>query len=85
MPKFSTVVRPYKCSARPNAKWVLNVWYPTGKRQRRYFETKEAALAEQAVKRVEVENLGLRGLEISDRLRLEALTLKKDWPVLGSA
>jgi len=43
MPKFSIVVRPYKCSARPNAKWVLNVWYPTGKRQRRYFETKEAA------------------------------------------
>ncbi len=72
MPKFSTVVRPYKCSARPNVKSVLNVWYPTGKRQRRYFETKEAALAEQAVKRVEVENLGLRGLELSDRLRLEA-------------
>ncbi len=77
MPKFSAVVRPYKCSARPNVKWVLNVWYPTGKRQRRYFETKEAVLAEQAVKRVEVENLSLRGLKITDRLRLEAFAQER--------
>ena len=45
MAKFSVSVRPYKCSARPNAKWVLNVWHPTGKRERSYFETKEAAEA----------------------------------------
>jgi hypothetical protein len=54
MPRFKIAVRPYRCSARPKAKWVLSVWYPTGERQRRYFETKEAALAEQAVKQVEV-------------------------------
>jgi hypothetical protein len=54
MAKFSVSVRPYKCSARPNAKWVLNVWHPTGKRERSYYETKEqAGAASQVVKTFE--------------------------------
>ena len=73
MARFHISVKPYRSDTRPNAKWVLNVWHPTGKRERRFFETKEAALAEQSVKQVEVENLGLRALEISSRLRFEAL------------
>ena len=73
MARFHISVKPYRSEKRPNAKWVLNVWHPTGKRERRFFETKEAAIAEQSVKQVEVENLGLRALEISSRLRFEAL------------
>jgi hypothetical protein len=73
MAKFSTSVRPYKCSARPKAKWVLNVWHPTGKRERSYFETKEAAQAAEQVKSVEVQRLGWQALQIDDKLRLEAL------------
>jgi integrase len=73
MAKFSVAVRPYKCGARPNAKWVLNVWHPTGKRERSFFETKEAAQAAEQVKRVEVQRLGWQALQIDDRLRLEAL------------
>jgi integrase len=77
MAKFSVSVRPYKCSARPNAKWVLNVWHPTGKRERSYFETKEAAQAAEQVKSVEVQRLGWQALQIDDRLRLEALDASK--------
>jgi hypothetical protein len=77
MAKFSVSIRPYKCSARPNAKWVLNVWHPTGKRERSYFETKETAQAAEQVKTVEVQNLGWRALQIDDRLRLEALDAKE--------
>jgi hypothetical protein len=73
MAKFSISVRPYQCSARPNARWVLNVWHPTGKRERTYFETMEAAQAAEQVKSVEVQRLGWQALQIDDRLRLEAL------------
>ena len=31
--KFSVSVRPYDCKARPQAKWVLNFWHPTGKKR----------------------------------------------------
>jgi integrase len=61
----------------PNAKWVLNVWHPDGKRERRFFATKDEALAEQTAKEVEAENFGLRALQIDDRLRLEALDAKE--------
>jgi integrase len=73
MAKFKTSVRPYCCEARPNAKWVLNVWLPTGKRERAYFKTKDEADAEEDVKKIEVQNLGWRAAQIDDRLRLEAL------------
>ena len=62
MAKFSVSVRPYDCKARPKAKWVLNVWHPTGKRERSYFETKEAAQAAEQVKSVEVQRLGWQAL-----------------------
>src|SRR5277367_4058905 len=77
MAKFSVSVRPYQCSARPNARWVLNVWHPTGKRERSYYETKEAAQAAEQVKSVEVQRLGWKALGIDDRLRLEALDAKE--------
>lgn len=77
MAKFNISVRPYKCSARPKAKWVLNVWHPTGKRERSYYETKEAAEVAEQIKKVEVENLGWRALQIDDRLRLEALDARE--------
>lgn len=62
MSKFRVSVRPYKCSARPNAKWVLNVWHPTGKRERSYFEIKEAVQAAEQIKSVEVQLLGWKAL-----------------------
>ncbi len=77
MAKFSVSVRPYDCKARPKAKWVLNVWHPTGKRERSYFETKEAAQSAEQVKSVEVQRLGWQALQIDDRLRLEALDASK--------
>jgi integrase len=83
MAKFSVSVRPYKCGARPNAKWVLNVWHPTGKRERSYFETKEAAQAAEQVKSVEVQRLGWKALGIDDRLRLEALDAKEKLEPFG--
>jgi len=73
MARYRLSVRQHHSATRPNAKWVLDIRYPNGKRERRYFATKEEAVAEQSVKQVEVENLGLRALEISDRLRMEAL------------
>ena len=83
MAKFSVSVRPYKCSARPNAKWVLNVWHPTGKRERSYYETKEAAESAEQVKSVEVQRLGWKALGIDDRLRLEALDAKEKLEPFG--
>jgi integrase len=73
MARYRLSVRQHHSASRPNAKWVLDIRYPNGKRERRFFLTKEEAVAEQSVKQVEVENLGLRALEISDRLRMEAL------------
>jgi integrase len=73
MARYRLSVRQHHSATRPNSKWVLDIRYPNGKRERRYFATKEEAVAEQSVKQVEVENLGLRALEISDRLRMEAL------------
>jgi integrase len=77
MARFHISVKPYRSDERPNAKWVLNVWHPDGKRERRFFATKEEALAEQTAKEVEAENFGLRALQIDDRLRLEALDAKE--------
>jgi integrase len=77
MAKFSVSVRAYHSSGRPDAKWVLNVWHPTGKRERRFFATKEKAEAEAKLKEVEVENLGHRASGIDYRLRLEALDARE--------
>jgi integrase len=77
MGKFSVSVKAYHSSGRPEAKWVLNVWHPTGKRERRFFLTREKAEAEAKVKEIEVQNLGKRALGIDDRLRLEALDAKE--------
>jgi hypothetical protein len=77
MARFHISVKPYRSDERPNAKWVLNVWHPDGKRERRFFATKDEALAEQTAKEVEAENFGLRALQIDDRLRLEALDAKE--------
>jgi hypothetical protein len=44
MARFSISVKPYRSDERPNAKWVLNVWHPDSKRERRFFATKEEAL-----------------------------------------
>jgi len=83
MAKFSVSVRPYDCKARPKAKWVLNVWHPTGKRERSYFETQEAAKAAEQVKSVEVQRLGWKAIGIDDRLRLEALDAKEKLEPFG--
>jgi site-specific recombinase XerC len=77
MARFHISVKPYRSDKRPNAKWVLNVWHPDGKRERRFFATKDEAIAEQTAKEVEAENFGLRALQIDDRLRLEALDAKE--------
>jgi integrase len=77
MAKFSVSVRPYNCRARAKAKWVLNVWHPTGTRERSYFETKEAAQAAEQVKSVEVQRLGWQALQIDDKLKLEALDARE--------
>ena len=83
MAKFSVSVRPYDCKARPKAKWVLNVWHPTGKRERSYFETEAAAKAAEHVKSVEVQRLGWKAIAIDDRLRLEALDAKEKLEPFG--
>lgn len=66
-------VRPYRSATRPHLKWVLNVWLPSGKRQRLFFETKAEADREAQTKSTEAYNLGARALQISPRLRLEAM------------
>jgi integrase len=73
MARYSISIKPYKSALRPHLKWVLNVWHPSGKRERLFFATKTEAEREKDLKRVEVENIGLRALDISDRLRQEAL------------
>ena len=83
MGKFSVSVRPYSSEARPDAKWVLNVWHPTGRRERRFFPTKEKAELEAKIKEIEVQNLGKRALGIDDRLRLEALDAKEKLEPFG--
>ena len=83
MSKFSVSVRPYDSAKRPNAKWVLNVWHPTGRRERRFFVTKKLAEAEAKCKEADFENHGRRGLELDDRLRSAALEAKEKLDPLG--
>lgn len=73
MARFNISVRPYGSATRPHLKWVLDVRQANGKRERFFFKTKAEADKEAQIKRRETENIGIRALNISDRLRLEAL------------
>jgi integrase len=77
MGKFNVSVRPYHSAARPDAKWVLNVWHSTGRRERRFFDTKEKAEAEAKRKENDFDSHGRRGLELDDRLKAAALEAKE--------
>ncbi len=70
-------VRPHKCKARPNLKWVLSVAQPNGKRKRSYFETKEAAEAASQLKKTNVQNLGWRASGIDNDRMLEFLDVQE--------
>jgi integrase len=61
-------VRKYK---HPRLKFVLN-YREDGKRKRKFFETKEAAKAEAALKDEQLRKSGLEGAEFSSRLRVMA-------------
>jgi integrase len=61
-------VRKYK---HPRLKFVVN-YREDGKRKRKFFETKEEASAEAALKNVQLKKSGIEGAEFSSRLRVMA-------------
>ena len=61
-------VRKYK---HPRLKFVLN-YREAGKRKRKFFETKEEATAEAALKNAQLKKSGIEGAEFSSRLRVMA-------------
>jgi integrase len=61
-------VRKYK---HPRLKFVLN-YREDGKRKRMFFETKEEATAEAALKNAQLKKSGIEGAEFSSRLRVMA-------------
>ncbi len=73
MALFKLSIRPYRSASRPASKWVLNVFYASGKRNRFFFPTKEKAEEQVAIKRRETQEIGRRALDLSDKLRMEAL------------
>ncbi len=83
MGKFSVSVRPYRSAARPEWQWVLNVWHPGGRRERRFFKTREEAEAEGALKESDFVDHGKRGLGLDERLRADALEARETLEPLG--
>lgn len=73
MASYRISVRENKTAARPLAKWVIDIRNPNGKRERRYFPTKQAAESEAQAKRIEVQNMGVQALDLPLRVKAQAL------------
>jgi integrase len=73
MASFRVTVRENKSASRPKAKWVVDIAHPNGRRERRHFSTKQAAEAEAHAKKVEIENMGVRALDLPLRIKVQAL------------
>ncbi len=74
MPLFSVTVRPYADQTKPHLKYVLRVRHPDRKVERFFFETKKKADTEAATKSQDVENLGVRALNLDHSQKVEAMT-----------
>jgi integrase len=72
--RFKVTVCPCRLPSRPHLKWVVNIYHPTKGRERRYCRTKQHAENAANVRRIEAENFGLRGLELTAEQRLEAIS-----------
>jgi integrase len=83
MGKFSASVKPYNSAARPKAKWVVNIWHPSGRRQRKFCSTREKADRAAEVAESKFESHGKRGLELDDSLSAAALEAKEKLAPLG--
>ena len=73
MASYRISVRENKTTSRLLAKWVIDIRHPNGERERRYFLTKQAAESEAQAKRVEIENMGVRELDLPLRVKVQAL------------
>jgi hypothetical protein len=73
MPQFSVTVRPYADKTKPHLKHVLRVRHPDRKVERYFFETKKKAEAEAATMSQDVENLGVRALNLDHSQKVEAM------------
>jgi integrase len=73
MPLFSVTVRPYADKTKPHLKYVLRVRHPDRKVERYFFETKKKADTEAATKSQDVENLGVRALNLDHSQKVEAM------------
>jgi len=85
MASYRITVRGNKTASRPKAKWVVDVAHPNGKRERRYFPTKQAAEAEAQAKRVEIQNIGVRALELPLRVKSQALDAQEALQPYGAS
>jgi integrase len=74
MALFRVTVRPYADKTKPHLKYVLRVRHPDRKVERYFFETKKKADAEAATKSQDVENLGVRALNLDHSQKVEAMT-----------
>lgn len=73
MASYRITVRANKTANRPRAKWVVDIAHPNGKRERRFFPTKQSAEAEAQAKKIEIQNIGVRALELPLRVKAQAL------------
>jgi prophage antirepressor-like protein len=73
MASYRITVRENKSNSRPLAKWVMDIGHPNGRRERRYFPTKQQAEAEAQAKQVEIENMGVRAMDLPLRVKVQAL------------
>jgi integrase len=73
MASYRISVRENKSASRPLAKWVIDIRHPNGKRERRYFLTKQHAESEAQAKRIEIQNMGVQALDLPLRVKVQAL------------
>src|SRR5271156_3440032 len=85
MASYRISVRQNKTASRPLAKWVIDIRHPNGKRERRYFSTKQVAESEAQVKRVEIQNMGVKALDLPLRVKSQALDAQEALKPYGAS
>ena len=85
MASYRISVLENKSASRPLAKWVVDIRHPNGKRERRYFSTKQAAESEAQVKRIEIQNMGVKALDLPLRVKSQALDAQEALKPYGAS
>jgi len=85
MASYRISVLEHNSARRPLEKWVMDIRHPNGRRERRYFPTRQTAETEAQAKRVEIQNMGVRALDLPLRVKAQALDAQEALKPYGAS